>query len=187
MSVRIHEALVPLLVDINHVHQHPDNPNNGDIDSVVESIQVNGYVNPIIAQRTTGYIEAGNTRYAAMLALGQTQIPVIWVDHDDTGAKRYMLADNQTARLAMMDNSMLHKLLTELQDTDMGLTGSGFVEDDIARILDDMLPEPPEHIGGGFSPNGIYQVVIEFDNESDMHDLAAELIERGLEAREVTL
>lgn len=133
--MHVHEALVPLLRDIDTVRQHPDNPNNGDIDSIAESIEVNGYIAPVIVQRSTGYIVAGNHRYAAALSLGATEIPVIEVELSAEGARRYMLADNRTAQKAEMDNAALIALLRDMQTTDHGLVGTGYDEADMAYLL----------------------------------------------------
>jgi len=97
---------------MDQVHQHLQNANNADLDALVESIQINGFVTAITADAKTGNIIAGNHRYQALHALGATEIPVLWVDHwDEAGAIRYMVADNQTSRLAVMDNAALAELL----------------------------------------------------------------------------
>jgi len=171
------------------VRQHPDNPNNGDVDIVIESIQVNGYVNPIIVQEETGFIVAGNTRYAAMLALGQTAIPAIKVRQTDEGAKRYLVADNQTARLARMDESQLATILQELKESDIGIIGTGFdqnsMEDLLLRVSSPDMPDG--HGYGGPQPLGIFQVVIEFDNQDDAESAASELHHMYANVRSVAL
>ena len=83
MSIDFHSSLLDLLVPIEQVQQHPLNPNNGDMDAVVDSILGNGFYNPVVVQRSTGYIVAGNTRYAALLSLVETVIPVVYADIDD--------------------------------------------------------------------------------------------------------
>ena len=128
--VQFHPALQPLMVDMNEVSAHPDNPRNGDVDAIVESISVNGYVAPIIAQKSTGHIIAGNHRYYALMQLGSEQIPVIWLDVDDLAAKRYLLADNRTSDMGQYDNGVLAALLQELQSED-SLLGTGYKDYDL--------------------------------------------------------
>lgn len=115
-QVAFHESLDPLMTSIHDVSAHPANPRNGDIDAVAKSIIVNGYVAPVIAQRSTGYIIAGNHRYYALLSLGSEMIPVVWVDMDDLSAKNYMLDDNRTSDLGNYDNANLVAVLTELEE-----------------------------------------------------------------------
>ena len=182
-AVRFAEGVRPLLVPIDRVQQHGQNPNNGDLDALIESIQINGFVTAVTADAKTGNIIAGNHRYQALHALGAKEIPVIWVDHmDDSGAVRYMIADNRTGKLAILDDTALAALLTDLSDSDMGLAGTGYDEASYQRLLLDMMAEPDIPDGSGFgeaAPSGIYQVIIDFENDRDGRDfLFAELAER---------
>jgi ParB-like chromosome segregation protein Spo0J len=181
-AVRFAEGVKPMLVPMDQVRQHPQNPNNGDLDALIESIQVNGFVTAITADANTGYIIAGNHRYQALHALGATEIPVIWVDHmDDSGAVRYMVADNRTGKLAVIDEHALAALLTDLSDTDMGLAGTGYDESTYQRLLLDMMADPDIPQDGGFgeaAPSGIYQVVVDFEDKDDRDFLFAEMYER---------
>jgi len=181
-TVRFAKGVQPLLVPIEQVRQHESNPNNGDLDALIESIQVNGFVTAVTADAKTGNIIAGNHRYQALHALGATHIPVIWVDHmDATGAVRYMVADNRTGKLAVLDETALAALLTDLSDTDMGLAGTGYDDAAYQRLLLDMMADPDIPQDGGFgnaAPSGIYQVVIDFEDKDDRDFLFAEMYER---------
>lgn len=181
-TVRFAEGVKPLLVPIDRVHQHASNPNNGDLEALIESIQVNGFVTAVTADARTGNIIAGNHRYQALHALGATEIPVIWVDHmDSSGAVRYMVADNRTGKLAVLDDAALAALLTDLSDTDMGLAGTGYDDASYQRLLLDMMADPDIPQDGGFgpaAPSGIFQAVVDFENKDDRDTLFAELIER---------
>ena len=134
MSVRFHDSITHLLVPIDQVEQHPDNPNNGDAEVVAESILGNGFYNPVIVQESTGFIVAGNTRYAALLSLGATEIPVVWAKLTNEQAIRILIADNRTAELAVRDNNEVEALLKALEATDEGLAGTGFSEQDFAEL-----------------------------------------------------
>ena len=96
----IHPSLEPLLVDMDRVHPHPDNPRNeSDTDAIRESIETNGLYRPIYA-RTDGTILAGNHTYAAALELGAHPHPRRPSrDVDDERANRIMLIDNRAADL----------------------------------------------------------------------------------------
>src|SRR6478752_10186842 len=65
---------------VDEVSQHPDNANNGDLEALKESIQVNGFFSPIIVQASTGYIIAGNHRWQVANELGMVTIPAIILD-----------------------------------------------------------------------------------------------------------
>lgn len=136
MPVHFHEGLSPLMESIHAVSQHPDNPNNGDIEAIAESMVVNGVYAPVFAQRSTTYILAGNHRYAALLSLGENRIPVVWLDVDDKTATKIMLADNRTADLAEMDLGALGEILEQMaaDDPTTGLLGTGYDEAYLARL-----------------------------------------------------
>lgn len=150
-QVRFHEELLPLLVPADRLMQYPDNPNNGDIDAIAESIEVNGCYRPVIAQRSTGYIVAGNHTYAALLSLGATEIPVVWLDVDDEQALRVLLGDNELARLAVIDQGLLTPLLEALLETDRALLGTGY--------------SPPAPIPTPIEPDLGYTVTVHLSNE----------------------
>lgn len=132
--VQYHPALADLMVDIDAVTQHPDNNNNGDVDQVATSIEVNGMYRPIYAQRATKYIVAGNTTWEACKNLGAQLIPVIWLDVDDIAALRILLADNKIAALAVPDDAATLALLDLLVEHD-SLVGTGWAEKDRLALM----------------------------------------------------
>lgn len=116
------EEQVYELVDIDQISEHPDNPNNGDVDAIDESIEINGWYGVITAQVSTGYILAGNHRYQAAKRRGATHVPVVWQDVDDVTAIRILLADNEIARHAVINRDQVSRLLDQLGTLD----GTGF-------------------------------------------------------------
>lgn len=136
VPVRFHESVRDLLVPIEHMRQADRNPNAGDVEAIAESIEINGYVVPVIARRDTHEIIAGNHRYAALLSLGATQIPVIWVDMSDEQAARYLVTDNRTTRLGKDDLGLLVEILDELHTSDLGLFGTGFSDEEYERLVE---------------------------------------------------
>lgn len=181
--VRFADGVKPLLVPIDSVRQHPDNPNNGDVDAIVESIQINGFFTAITVDQDTGYILAGNHRYQALHALGATEIPVIWTKQDPTSATRILVADNRLGQMAQMDNAALAELLQDLQETETGLAGSGFDDDSLQALLAQVALDQEAEIGegngfgSGEAPNGIYQVIVDFYDEDERDNLFASLVE----------
>jgi hypothetical protein len=128
-------------VPLNEIDQHPDNANNGDVDALEQSIEVNGFYSPIIVQASTGYIIAGNHRYLVATKLEMATIPVIYLDVDDLEAKRIMVADNRITRLGFDDEAQLLELLEDLKATDAGLSGTGYNFDDFTK-LEKLISEP---------------------------------------------
>jgi len=132
--VRFQSDLQPLMVPIDKVRPHPDNPNSGDVEEIASSIEENTMYRPVWAQRSTGYILGGHHVYAACLALGSDEVPVIWCDVDDETALRILVGDNQIARLAVIDEGLLAPLLARLEQTERGLLATGFNPIDVEQI-----------------------------------------------------
>jgi hypothetical protein len=143
--VRFHPDLADLLVNIDDVHQHPDNPNNGDVEAITTSIEINGMYRPIYVQKTSGAIIAGNHTWEACKTLGAEQIPVIEIDCDDTTAQRILLADNKIAALAQPDDALLLNLLENLAATD-SLLGTGYRPYDM-EVLRQLAQIAPDYEG----------------------------------------
>ena len=122
--------------DITKVRPHPDNPSSGDLEEIAVSIEISGMYRPVEAQRSTGYILAGNTTYAACLSLESAILPIIWLDVDDEAALRILLGDNQLARLAIVDQGLLTPLVERLLETEMRLLGTGYTEPELPPEAD---------------------------------------------------
>jgi len=119
-------------VPIADVQTYPGNARRGDIKALRASLKANGQYRPLVVQRSSGYVLAGNNTLAAARALGWPQIAVQYVDVDDDRARRILLADNRTNDAAEYDDTALAKLLEDLVDD---LDGTGYTEEDIDDIM----------------------------------------------------
>jgi len=105
------------------------NARKGNVAAIVESIREFGQHRPIVVQRSTKRIIAGNHLYKAAQTLGWTHIDVAWVDDDDETAQRRSLADNASGDLAKWDEVMLAELLQEVGPV------PGYDQDAIDKLL----------------------------------------------------
>jgi len=123
-------------VPLDSVRLNPDNPRHNDeaVGPVKQSIARFGFRVPIVANRRTGFAEAGNTRLKAAREMGLAQIPAIWVDDDEMTALAFAIADNRTAEIATWDEPELAGLLQRLAREDQ-LAASGFRDDDLTGLL----------------------------------------------------
>lgn len=133
--MRMHDLKVEM-VQTDRLNQHPENANNGDVDALAESIDINGFYSPLLVQRSTGHILAGNHRYLVALSRNVPALPCIYLDVDDEAAKRVMLADNRITRLGHDDEGALAELLTDLYESDLALHGTGYTMDDYTKLMD---------------------------------------------------
>lgn len=121
---------------------HPQNPRQGDVGAIVESIKENGWYGTIVAQQGTNFILAGNHRWQAAKLLGMERVPVTYIDVDDETALRILLADNRTSDLASHDDNILTDLLKELSlNTEKGLAGTGWDDESLDNLLAMLGPD----------------------------------------------
>ena len=100
-------------VPIDSVYLNPENPRHNEpaVEAVMASIARFGFRVPIVVNRRTGLIEAGNTRWKAAQRMGLAEVPVIFADDDEITALAFALADNRTAEIATWDEPALAGLL----------------------------------------------------------------------------
>ena len=129
---------------IGSLELHPDNPRRGDLDTLADSITTNGFWGAIVCQKSSRRVLAGNHRLIAARKQKAKEIPVVWVDVDDETANRILIADNRISDLGTNDTETLYKLLSDLNDTDTALQGTGYDSEDLSALLD-QFDEPATH------------------------------------------
>jgi site-specific DNA-methyltransferase (adenine-specific) len=124
------------LVPLDAVHLNPENPrlNEPAVEAVMASIARFGFRVPLVVNRRTGLIEAGNTRWKAAQRMGLAEVPVIFADDDEITALAFALADNRTAEIATWDEPALAGLLQRL-DAEGELAASAFSDDDLGSLI----------------------------------------------------
>lgn len=138
-------------VDPDELKPYPGNPNVGDVDVVRSSVRANGQYRSVVArQLPDGTLEllAGHTTTKATRdELGRVRVEII--EADDATARRIVVADNQIARVATMDEAALLGLLDKAQ-ADGGLDGTGIGVDEYREIVDRVWG--PGGDGGDYDP-----------------------------------
>jgi ParB-like nuclease family protein len=143
-------------VPLGDLRPYPGNARRGDVDAIAESLDRNGQFRPLVVQRATSYVLAGNHTLRAAQKLGWPSVQVTYLDVDEEGARRIVLADNRTADLGGYDEHALADLLRELGDD---LAGTGFGADDVDDLLASLEeadaadpPQPPTALIPGREP-----------------------------------
>jgi ParB-like chromosome segregation protein Spo0J len=117
-------------VSVDTLLEFEGNPRKGNVKELVESLKANGQYKPIVVQKSTLRIIAGNHLWKAAKELGWTEIDVVKLDVDDSQAKKIVAADNRLADLGAYDEKLLLDLLG-----DIDLTGTGYVPADVDDLL----------------------------------------------------
>jgi hypothetical protein len=143
---RIPASLADLAAPIAELALYHRNPRTGDLDSITESLSINGQYRPIVVNRGTltgrrNEILAGNHTFKAAKQLGWDEIAVTWLDVDDEAAAKIVIVDNRTSDLAGYDSVLLADILTQLPN----LQGTGYDQEQLDQLLDETaLPAPIE-------------------------------------------
>jgi ParB-like chromosome segregation protein Spo0J len=132
------------VVDIDTIKPHPNNARQGDIGAISESLRINGQYRPIVVQKKTNFILAGNHTYKAARLLGWKDIAVTFFDCDNERALRILLVDNRANDLATYDDKALTEILEELANTSIGLEGTLFDGDALDELLSDVEKDFPK-------------------------------------------
>jgi site-specific DNA-methyltransferase (adenine-specific) len=164
-------------VPVTELCPYPGNPRRGNLEVIMDSLTTNGLFRPIVANRRTNEVLAGNHTLEAAKALGWQEIAVSWVDVDAETAARIVLVDNRSNDLATYDDEALAALLQELPE----LTGAGYDRDDLDALLAELgkeergedepppLPASPTTRSGEFFELGPHRLLCGDAREASAH------------------
>lgn len=126
------ERLAVEQVKLGDLKPYPGNARRGDVSAIADSLERNGQFRPLVVQRSTSYVLAGNHTLQAAQKLGWPSVQVTYLDVDDEAARRIVLADNRTAELGGYDE---RALLTLLREVGEDMAGTGYDLDDFDDLL----------------------------------------------------
>jgi hypothetical protein len=151
----------------------------GDVSAVADSLREFGQHRPLVVQRSSGRIIAGNHTYKAAQSLGWAEIVVWWVDDDDVTAVRRGIADNATSDNATWDEDVLADLLREV-GTDVPGIDKKHANDLFARLAADTAAATtvPDYPLVARMNEEYEYVVIMADNEVDAAWLRSKMMLR---------
>lgn len=130
MAVTYAGALHGMLEPAENLKQHPRNPNNGDVETIIASLKANGCYRPIYASRASGHILAGHHLYTGLLTLGEERVPVQWLEGLTAEQElQILLVDNKAADLGWIDDGLVLDILD-----DIGVHGTGYTEDELLEM-----------------------------------------------------
>jgi len=132
------DSLLPLAVSVKDIHPDPQNArvhNDRNLATIKKSLETYQQVKPVVANRRTGTILAGNGVYLVAKSLGWSEVAVVWVDFDDDYAKGYSLCDNKAGDLSEWDNPLLRDALEALDTGAFDLEATGFQRHEIEMLM----------------------------------------------------
>jgi DNA modification methylase len=141
----IAEGLRPLAAPIDAVRPDPANAMEHPEDNrrrIRESLRAYGQRKPVVANRATMLIEAGNGTWEEARALGWTRIAVLFVDDDPAAATGYAIADNRAREGSRWNDAKLADLLASLraEGGEPAMERAGFDRADFDDLLERLRP-----------------------------------------------
>ena len=164
-------------VGIETLQENPKNPRDNElaVDKIARSIERFGFAAPIVARKSNGMIIAGHTRYKAAKKLGLQNVPVRWVDLNQTDSELYMIADNKLGELATWDYAILQDMINQNLENGIDLSDLGFTEQELKAFSfdnDDLnnadaeWVDMPEFISE--DQTSFRKIIVHFVNEKDV-------------------
>lgn len=155
--------LAHLAVPLGELTPYPGNAKLHDVPALRASLRQHGQYRPVVVQRSTGQVLAGNGTMTAARAEGWTHLAAVRIDCDDDRARRINLVDNRSSELGGgYDPDALLHLLTSLADTPDALAGTGYDLD----ALDALLAGPGDTDPAYVVPAGSDAAYAETDEET---------------------
>lgn len=171
----IAEQLRPLAVPVGYLQFDPANAMThpeANIDAIKGSLEVYGQRKPVVVNRRTHIVEAGNGTLKAALSLNWSHIAAVFVDDDPAKAAGFAITDNRSAQLAEWDKDALDKLM---RDMDTG--NDERLDAMMASLAADVGIVEQEASDGGQQParqqGESFQVIVECEtaeSQSELHE-----------------
>ena len=146
IEAHIASSLMGLVVPIGTVKPDPHNVrmhSQANLAAIRCSLEAYGQRKPIVVNRVTGVIEAGNGMWQVAMELGWDSIAVTYVDDSPEMATAYAIMDNRSAELAEWDLPNLKDILESLDDGVFDVNLKGFDEKALSDLITQFyIPKP---------------------------------------------
>lgn len=136
------------MVPVSEIVPNPKNPNihtPEQIERLVKLINFQGFRNPLIVSKRSGFLVAGHGRLEAAVKAGLETVPVIYQDFDNEAMEyAYVVSDNAVAEWATLDLASINAELPDLGPFDIDLLGIKDFTLDISEKLDVEADDTPD-------------------------------------------
>lgn len=142
------------MVPIINIVPNPKNANKhpeSQIERLVKIINYQGFREPLIISNRSGFVVCGHGRLEVAKKIGMEEVPVIYQDFENEAQEyAHMVADNEIARWAELDEDLVKNELKDLKFDDLdflGLDDVKFLDEVAVQKIDeekqDDIPEAP--------------------------------------------
>ena len=110
-------------------------PGDAEYEKLKRSIEQFGYVEPVILNKTTGFVVGGHQRLKVLLDMGVTEVECVVVEMDAEKEKALNIALNKIS--GEWDKDKLALLIADLQGADFDVSLTGFEPAEIDSLFKD--------------------------------------------------
>lgn len=170
--------------EIEKLVPHPRNPNRHpekQIALLAKIIRAQGWRNPIVVSRRSGFVIKGHARLEAAKVLNVLKVPVDLQNYENEASEfADMIADNRIAELAELDMPTIKDLLQELDDGSLDMDLTGFDKETLEKL---MTAIPPIDV----PVPSCFKVEIDCKDEQQQRVVFERMVKEGFECRLLTL
>lgn len=121
---------------LNPLRRNPRSHSDQQLEEIAQSIERFGFLVPLLVERKTMDVLAGNGRWAASIRRGWRRVPVIFADHlSPAERKAFIIADNAIATHATWSDEILAEYFTALERAGVDPTITTFSIEEITEVL----------------------------------------------------
>lgn len=135
MSIKAKEIKIVPIKSVKFYKKNRNKHSPAQIDRLIKLLEYQGMRNPLIVDKETNEVIAGNGRLEAMQKMGWTEVPVVYQTFDSEEQKyAFSVSDNAVASWAELDLSGINIDLPDLgPDFDIDMLGLKDFRIDIAE------------------------------------------------------
>ena len=168
------------MVPVDGIIENPKNNNRHSIEQIerlAKIIEHNGFRDPLIISKRSGFLIAGHGRLEAAKKLGMDEVPCTYQDFESEAEEyQFLTAHNQIARWAELDFQSVYEGLKEFPEIELDLLG-----------IENFKPEKIEEydldeIDLKSDPEG-YTIKIEIEDPEEANEIYEGLLAQGLPAK----
>ena len=125
------------IADLVHDPENPRAHSKENISAIKNSIKTHGQVEPLVVQKSTKMVIAGNARLGVMRDMGMKKVKVVMLDVSDTDARKLSISLNRSGELASWNEGVLasHLEALALIDDSFFPESLGFSGEEMSELL----------------------------------------------------
>jgi hypothetical protein len=122
--------------ELVHDKENPRKHGEENFAAIRASLLAHGQVEPLVIQRSTNMVIAGNARLRVLKDLGYKKVKAVLLDVDDKEARKLSIVLNRSGELAEWNEANLAKHLEELSsDANFSSLDLGFSMEDMEELV----------------------------------------------------